>query len=219
MQKLFREYGVTPFTPMKGLFINAPIFMSFFFAISNMAEKVPSFKTGGAFWFTDLSSPDEFYIFPILCGLTFLITVECNTQDGMEGNPTAGIVKNVSRGFAALSVPLTMGFPQAIFCYWITSNLFSLVYGLVLKAPGVKKFLGVPQIPVAPPTTTPQPSFSLFSAIKQVAEAKAARQAAASSRTEQSKVTEERISSSAVLSQRIKNLEKQVKGRKKNKKR
>ncbi|KAJ0049215.1 hypothetical protein Pint_14987 [Pistacia integerrima] len=219
MQKLFREYGVTPFTPLKGLFINAPIFMSFFFAISNMAEKVPSFKTGGAFWFTDLSSPDEFYIFPILCGLTFLITVECNTQDGMEGNPTAGIVKNVSRGFAALSVPLTMGFPQAIFCYWITSNLFSLVYGLVLKAPGVKKFLGVPQIPVAPPTTTPQPSFSLFSAIKQATEAKAARQAAASSRTEQSKVTEERISSSAVLSQRIKNLEKQVKGRKKNKKR
>lgn len=221
MQNLFKEYGVSPFTPLKGLFIQGPIFISFFLAISNMAEKVPSFKNGGAFWFTDLSTPDSFYIFPILTGLTFLITVECNAQEGMEGNPAAGTVKLISRGFAVLSVPLTMNFPQAVFCYWITSNLFSLTYGLVLKVPGVKKFLGVPEIPLAPPTTTttPQHSFNLFSAIKQASEAKAAQQASASSPAEQSKLTEQRKSSSAVLSQRLRSLEKQVKGRKKNKKR
>ncbi|KAJ0049220.1 hypothetical protein Pint_14988 [Pistacia integerrima] len=65
-QKLFKKYGVTPLAPLKGLFINGPIFLSFFFAISNMAEKVPSFNNGGALWFTNLSSPDSFYIFPIL---------------------------------------------------------------------------------------------------------------------------------------------------------
>lgn len=41
-----------------------------------MAEKVPSFKDGGAYWFVDLTTPDPMYIFPILAGLTFLITVE-----------------------------------------------------------------------------------------------------------------------------------------------
>lgn len=41
-----------------------------------MTEKVPSFKHGGAFWFTDLTTPDSLYIFPILTGLTFLVTVE-----------------------------------------------------------------------------------------------------------------------------------------------
>ena len=41
-----------------------------------MIEKVPSFKTGGALWFTDLTIPDGYYIMPILTGLTFLITVE-----------------------------------------------------------------------------------------------------------------------------------------------
>lgn len=91
----------------------------------------------------------------------------------------------------------------------------------MLKVPGVKKFLGVPEIPLAPPTTTttPQHSFNLFSAIKQASEAKAAQQASASSPAEQSKLTEQRKSSSAVLSQRLRSLEKQVKGRKKNKKR
>ncbi|XP_022854064.1 mitochondrial inner membrane protein OXA1-like isoform X3 [Olea europaea var. sylvestris] len=76
MQALFKEYGVTPFTPLKGLLIQGPVFVSFFLAISNMVEKVPSFKHGGAFWFTDLTTPDSMYIFPVLTALTFWITVE-----------------------------------------------------------------------------------------------------------------------------------------------
>lgn len=97
------RFGVSPLTPLKGLFIQGPIFVSFFLAVSynllnnillmikwssisllmcsfwqinNMAEKVPSFKSGGAYWFIDLTTPDSFYIFPILTALTFLITVE-----------------------------------------------------------------------------------------------------------------------------------------------
>ncbi|XP_029126121.1 uncharacterized protein LOC114915479 [Cajanus cajan] len=130
--------------------------------ITNMAEKVPSFKHCGASWFIDLATPDALYIFPVLTALSFLITVECNMQEGMEGNPVAGTVKNVSRGLAVLTVPFTMGFPKAIFCYWVTSNLFSRMYGLVLKVPGVKKTSGIPEIPVAAPTNPPQSPFSIF---------------------------------------------------------
>ncbi|XP_042476796.1 mitochondrial inner membrane protein OXA1-like [Macadamia integrifolia] len=112
MQALFKEYGVHPFTPLKGLFIQGPIFVSFFWAISNMVEKVPSFKGGGAFWFTDLTTPDSLYILPVLTSLTFLINVECNMQEGLEGNPVAGTMKNFSRVLAVLTVPFTMSFPK-----------------------------------------------------------------------------------------------------------
>ncbi|XP_011026896.1 PREDICTED: mitochondrial inner membrane protein OXA1-like [Populus euphratica] len=218
MKKLFKEYGVSPLTPLKGLFIQGPIFVSFFLAISNMTEKVPSFKSGGAYWFLDLTTPDSLYILPILTGLTFWITVECNMQEGLEGNPIAGTMKKVSRVFAVASVPLTMGFPNAIFCYWVTSNLFSLFYGLALKAPGVKKFLGLPEIPVAPASTTPPSSFDLLEALKQQV---AARQEPASPLPVEpsSKPSVHRISPASVLSQRLRSLEKQVKGRKKNNKR
>ncbi|KAL2343997.1 hypothetical protein Fmac_005282 [Flemingia macrophylla] len=216
MKKLFKEYGVSPFTPLKGLFIQGPIFVSFFLAITNMAEKVPSFKHGGASWFIDLSTPDALYIFPVLTALSFLVTVECNMQEGMEGNPVAGTMKNVSRGLAVLTVPFTMGFPKAIFCYWVTSNLFSLVYGLVLKAPGVKKTLGIPEIPVEAPTNSPQSPFSIFPALKQ---ATSATNGSSSIPDEPSKKhSNKKISSSAVISQRLRSLEKQVKGRNKNKK-
>ncbi|XP_050229638.1 mitochondrial inner membrane protein OXA1 [Mercurialis annua] len=218
MSMLFKEFGVSPFTPLKGLFIQGPVFVCFFLAIQNMAEKVPSFKNGGAFWFVDLTTPDTLYIFPVLTALTFWITVEFNMQEGMEGNPIAGTMKNVSRVLAAASVPLTMSFPKAIFCYWITSNFFSFAYGGVIKYPGVKKYLGVPEIPVAPPSTTPQTPFSLSAVLKQ---ALASKQIPATSSPveSQSKGSNQRITSTSVLSQKIKSLEKQVKGRKKNKKR
>lgn len=86
----------------------------------------------------------------------------------------------------------------------------------VLKYPGVKKFLGVPEIPVTKPTTAPQPAFSALEALKRAMAAKAESTAVP---LESGKVPDQRISSTSVLSQRIKSLEKQAKGRKKNKKR
>ncbi|QCE03531.1 preprotein translocase subunit YidC [Vigna unguiculata] len=212
MKMLFKEYGASPFTPLKGLFIQGPVFISFFLAIRNMAEKMPSFKHGGAYWFVDLTTPDALYILPVLTALTFLITVECNMQEGLEGNPAAATMKKFSRVIAVLTVPFTMGFPKAIFCYWITSNLFSLGYGLVLKAPGVKKALGIPIIQEAAATSGAQSPSSIFPALKQ---ATAARIAPKSLPVEPSKHQQRKTSSD--VNQRLKRLEKQVKGRKKNK--
>ncbi|KAK3156945.1 hypothetical protein QOZ80_2AG0114190 [Eleusine coracana subsp. coracana] len=39
MNALFKKHGVSPFTPLKGILIQGPVFMSFFFAIRNMVEK------------------------------------------------------------------------------------------------------------------------------------------------------------------------------------
>ncbi|KAA3457040.1 mitochondrial inner membrane protein OXA1-like [Gossypium australe] len=204
MQKLFKEFSLV-FHPQ----------------ISNMAEKMPSFKSGGAYWFIDLSTPDSLCIFPVLTALTFWITVECNMLEGTEGNPSSGTTKNVARVFAALSVPLTMNFSKAIFCYWITSNVFSLAYGLVLKAPGVKAALGVPLIPKPPAGTTPRPSFNLYSAFKQPLKQpeRTASHQSTSPPDEPTKASHKKIMSSSTMDQRIKILERQLKGRKKNKKR
>lgn len=87
---------------------------------------------------------------------------------------------------------------------------------LVLKKPGVKKFLGVPEVPVKPPATTPHPAFSVLSALKQP-----------TPMTEEpllglrapSKLADRKVSSSTALSQRLRGLEKEVKGRKKSKNR
>jgi membrane protein insertase Oxa1/YidC/SpoIIIJ len=61
MKALFQKQK-NPFTPLMGAFLQAPIFISFFFASRNMAGKLPSFKEGGALWFTDLTTPNSFFI-------------------------------------------------------------------------------------------------------------------------------------------------------------
>ena len=94
-------------------------------------------------------------------------------------------------------------------------NVLSVLNFAVLKVPGVKEKLGVPKIPVQPPAA-PQSSFSLFPALKQVSSATSE---PSSLRVEPSKVATQKISSSSVISQRLRSLEKQVKGKKKNKKR
>lgn len=58
------------------LLFRFPNILSMPMQITNMLDKVPSFKQGGAFWFTDLTTPDTMYIFPVLTALTFWITVE-----------------------------------------------------------------------------------------------------------------------------------------------
>ncbi|XP_065854491.1 mitochondrial inner membrane protein OXA1-like isoform X2 [Euphorbia lathyris] len=140
-------------TEMKGLCIKWSVFICFFLAISNMAEKVPSFKTGGAYWFLDLSTPDTLYIFPVLTALTFWIDgKEYQSEKGQEGISAA--MKIMDWGFAALTVLFTMGFPKAIFCCLLTSNLFSRAYYRAIKVPWVYKFLGLSEMPVTPPASS-----------------------------------------------------------------
>ncbi|KAK5782773.1 hypothetical protein PVK06_037278 [Gossypium arboreum] len=219
--RLYPLYGSTPFTPMIGLFIRCSIFISSYLAITTMAKKMPSFKCGGAYWFTDLTAPDSLYVFPILTALTFLITVGCNMQDGMEGKPASATKKIVSSVLAILTVPFTMNFPKAIFCYWITSNLFSISYGLVLKGPGVKKALGIPKIPDQPAATARRTSINPYSVLKKTLQQArtAAEEESASVSAAPTKLSNRSTPSSSAINQRIKPLEKQVKGKKNNKKR
>jgi hypothetical protein len=127
------------------LFVQAPVFISFFIAIQRMSAGVPSFATGGASWFTDLSVADATYALPLLSSLTFLASVETNPPNGTE--PQVGM-KWGMRALAAVMIPLTASFPQGVFVYWVTTNVFSLFQATALRAPALKKLAGIPDVPV-----------------------------------------------------------------------
>ncbi|CAN6882172.1 unnamed protein product [Brassica oleracea] len=89
-----------------------------------------------------------------------------NLQEGMEGNPVAGTMKKFSRIIAFLSIPILMGiekamifFGHALFCYWLTSNLFTLGYGLG-KSPPLSlshRLLNLPDAVTSSSTGQPKP--------------------------------------------------------------
>lgn len=112
-----------------------------------MSETFPSFKQGGALWFTDLSVADATYMMPILASAGFLMTIELGGEVGEQKDQTAQM-KNVFRILGVAMVPLTAGIQQSVFVYWICSNVFSLSQTLLFKIPIIQQGLNLkPDIP------------------------------------------------------------------------
>ncbi|CAN7044562.1 unnamed protein product, partial [Brassica oleracea var. botrytis] len=131
-----------------------------------MAEKVPSFKTGGTLWFTDLTTADTTYILSLLTAITFIWWSRTCRKVWKGIDPVAGTMKKFSRIIAFLSIPILMGiekamifFGHALFCYWLTSNLFTLGYGLG-KSPPLSlshRLLNLPDAVTSSSTGQPKP--------------------------------------------------------------
>ncbi|KAH6821521.1 hypothetical protein C2S53_019101 [Perilla frutescens var. hirtella] len=140
--KLDLKYGINPFTNLASHLTQYTAVFFLFSAIVNMTEKVESFKEGGAFWFTDLTTPDAMYILPLLTAFTSWRAMECNADAGLSHISRSGVLGI----FAALTIPLAASAPKAVLCYWITSNLYGIAYGMAMKNPEVQKMLGIPNV-------------------------------------------------------------------------
>ncbi|XP_071705318.1 mitochondrial inner membrane protein OXA1-like [Rutidosis leptorrhynchoides] len=89
--------------------------------IADMVQKVPSFKTGGAFWFVDLTTPDLFY-FPCWLCLALYIRVDALTKtSGFHDREK--IINKISP--CLVSLLLVPFLPKAFYLYLITSNLIN----------------------------------------------------------------------------------------------
>eukprot|EP00002_Diphylleia_rotans_P014273 TRINITY_DN2781_c0_g1_i1.p1 TRINITY_DN2781_c0_g1~~TRINITY_DN2781_c0_g1_i1.p1 ORF type:complete len:347 (-),score=61.77 TRINITY_DN2781_c0_g1_i1:255-1295(-) len=142
VQALFAKYDCNPFRSMIFPLVQAPIFITFFMTLRNMAESGNlDFANGGALWFTNLCLSDPYYALPVISSITFLTTVEVGA-DGMQTNEQ---VRKFMRFLAVAMVPMVGSFPTGVFMYWITSNCYSLLQVMLLKRKAVSRFLGIPQ--------------------------------------------------------------------------
>lgn len=143
LNTLFKSHGAHPLKSFIPLLVNAPVFISFFIALRKMAElPVESMQTGGLLWFTDLTASDPYYILPLTASATMLATLELGSEGVKQQNQT---MKNVFRFLAVAMLPVTVNFPAAVFVYWNTANLFSLSQLLILRIPGLKQRMGIPE--------------------------------------------------------------------------
>jgi YidC/Oxa1 family membrane protein insertase len=159
MRKLFDKYQCNPFKALLVPLLQAPIFMSMFFAL----QKMPQFfaddlSQGGILWFTDLAAPDPYHVLPILSAGSFLAIMELGKKQMMASsvnNPAQGrMMINFLRAVAVIMIPLTMDFSTAIFCYWTTNNTISLIQTGLFRSASVRKSLGIWELPILPSSTT-----------------------------------------------------------------
>ncbi|XP_065270626.1 mitochondrial inner membrane protein OXA1L [Emys orbicularis] len=139
-----KAHDVNPIRGFLVPLVQAPIFISFFIALREMATlPVPSMQSGGLAWFVDLTAADPLYVLPLVVTGTMWLILELGAESGVD-NPNLKVMKTVFRVMPLVILPLTISFPTAVFTYWLTSNLFSLAQVGLLRVPAVRTRLRIP---------------------------------------------------------------------------
>ncbi|KAK9886749.1 hypothetical protein WA026_018401 [Henosepilachna vigintioctopunctata] len=144
MMLFMKEKGVNPLKNMVVPLAQMPIFLSFFIGLRQMANApVESLKTGGLWWFTDLTLPDQFYLMPVITSITLWATIELGTDSAKLSSQNLQTMKYVLRALPVFILPFTINFPGAILVYWASSNFVSLAQVGFLKIPAVREYFNI----------------------------------------------------------------------------
>ncbi|XP_004864259.1 mitochondrial inner membrane protein OXA1L [Heterocephalus glaber] len=139
-----KKHGIKFFKPLILPLTQAPIFISFFIALREMANlPVPSMQTGGLWWFQDLTVSDPMFILPVAVTATMWGVLELGAETGMQSSDLQWM-RNVFRVMPLVVLPVTIHFPTGVFVYWLSSNLFSLAQVSCLRIPAVRTVLKIP---------------------------------------------------------------------------
>ncbi|OMH81954.1 Mitochondrial inner membrane protein OXA1L [Zancudomyces culisetae] len=159
LQHLLKKEGVGPFSALGLALLQFPVMVSFFLALRGMAYlPVEHLKTGGLWWFTDLTAADPYYILPVLASATMIGSLEITRryQNSVEQPPAMiwGI-----RFVGAFTAIATIKFPPAIFIYWIASNILSVLQSYSYSLPFVRRLFKIPELKKAKMAIVPKNKF------------------------------------------------------------
>ncbi|KAM0898699.1 hypothetical protein ACQ4PT_021764 [Festuca glaucescens] len=136
-----KKIGVVVYLPLA---VTPYTLITLHIAISNMVENVPSLKGGGALWFTDLTTPDAFCMFPMITSLFIMLTSEFpvyQRKKTLSAHSSSIPMDGVTKISPNLS-PI-----QAISCFFVTWTSLSLAERIALDQPAVQKVIfGAPLI-------------------------------------------------------------------------
>lgn len=160
MVMYMKEKNISPLKNAMLPLLQAPVFLSFFFALRSMAKApVESMKEGGIYWVTDLTIPDPFYILPVVACGTLYIILKIGAESGVRME-NMKLAKYFIQALPVIALPFTINFPSAILYYWVTNNFCTLGIVSVLKIKPIRKYLNLPiQQPIDPKYTPPKKGF------------------------------------------------------------
>lgn len=151
MAQFYKEKGISPFKNMAPLMFQMPFFMSMFMGLRGLSNlPMESMMTGGLGWFVDLTTPDPFYLLPIMTSTSFFLQLKLGV-DGASLQSRSPIMKGVMYGMPFLLLPFTMNFSSAVTFYWFFNNLISITQARIVRTKYCRQKLGIPEIIKPPP--------------------------------------------------------------------
>ena len=118
MMELYKKEKFNPLAGCWPLLIQFPVFIALYWVL---LESVELRQADFAFWLNDLSSPDPYYVMPVLFGITMYVQQKLSGTVAMD--PMQQRVMNM------MPVMLTVFFaffPVGLVLYWFVSNLIGI---------------------------------------------------------------------------------------------
>ncbi|GMQ96972.1 MAG: membrane protein insertase YidC [Gammaproteobacteria bacterium] len=131
MMKLYKEEKINPVSGCLPILVQIPVFIALYWVL---LESVELRQAPFMFWIKDMSTPDPYFVLPLIMGITMFLQQRLNPQamDPMQ-----------QKMMSILPVVFTvffLFFPSGLVLYWVVNNILSISQQWVItrRIEGVK---------------------------------------------------------------------------------
>jgi YidC/Oxa1 family membrane protein insertase len=119
MQELFKAEGVNPAGGCLPMLLQMPVFFAFFALLRNSVEL---WNAPWMAWIRDLSSPDPFFVLPVVMGIAQFAQQRMTPMT--TANPAQKVLLNTMPIWFTV---ISFGFASGLVLYWLTNNLLTIL--------------------------------------------------------------------------------------------
>jgi YidC/Oxa1 family membrane protein insertase len=130
MMKMYREEKVNPLGGCFPILVQIPVFIALYWVLLSSVEMR---NAPWAAWITDLSSPDPYFILPLVMAVTTMI------QTALNPLPPDPLQAKLMWLMPLMFSVMFFFFPSGLVLYWITNNVLTIAQQAVIN-----KSMGVP---------------------------------------------------------------------------
>jgi len=123
MMEMYKKEKINPLGGCLPILVQIPVFIALYWVL---LESVEMRQAPFMLWLNDLSSPDPYYVLPLLMGATMLI------QQKLNPAPMDPIQAKVMMALPVVFTVFFAFFPSGLVLYWVTNNTLSIAQQWVI---------------------------------------------------------------------------------------
>lgn len=117
MMELYRTEKINPLGGCLPILIQIPVFIALYWVL---LESVELRQAPFALWIRDLSTPDPYFVLPIIMGVTMVL------QQMMNPTPLEPLQKKIMMALPVLFTVFFLFFASGLVLYWLVNNVLSI---------------------------------------------------------------------------------------------
>jgi YidC/Oxa1 family membrane protein insertase len=117
MMQMYKEEKINPLGGCLPILVQIPVFIALYWVL---VESVEMRQADFALWLTDLSSPDPYFVLPLLMGITMFI------QQKLNPPPMDPMQEKIMKLLPWIFTVFFVFFPAGLVLYWVVNNILSI---------------------------------------------------------------------------------------------